>query len=124
MECAKGVYEHQSYTAVIYRNYFFIHGNIEAKDLILNNAPTQVYFSPNGGTTSAIVHELGKATTDVFVQAYSFTAKEIAKALLNAHKRGLKVEVILDESNRSKQYSVAASPLMPVSLSTMILYML
>jgi phosphatidylserine/phosphatidylglycerophosphate/cardiolipin synthase-like enzyme len=41
------------------------------------------------------------------VQAYSFTSAPIAKALLNAHKRGVKVEVILDKSQRSQKYSSA-----------------
>ncbi len=41
------------------------------------------------------------------VQAYSFTSVPITKALLNAHKRGVKVEVILDKSQRTEQYSSA-----------------
>jgi phosphatidylserine/phosphatidylglycerophosphate/cardiolipin synthase-like enzyme len=40
-------------------------------------------------------------------QAYSFTSYRIAKALLDAHKRGVKVEVILDKSQRTDQYSSA-----------------
>jgi len=43
----------------------------------------------------------------VLVQAYSFTSAPIAKALLNAHKRGIKVEVILDKSQRTQKYSSA-----------------
>jgi len=43
----------------------------------------------------------------VLVQAYSFTFAPIAKALLNAHKRGIKVEVILDKSQRTQKYSSA-----------------
>ncbi len=39
------------------------------------------------------------------VQAYSLTSKDIAKALVDAHKRGVKTEIILDKSNRSKKYS-------------------
>jgi len=76
-----------------------------AKDLTLINAPTQVYFSPNGGCTKAIVEALDKAKTQILVQAYSFTSKDISKALVNAHKRGVYVEIILDKSNRSKKYS-------------------
>ena len=54
----------------------------------------EVYFSPNGGCTDAIVRELDKAQSTVLVQAYSFTSYKIAKGLLDAHKRGIKVEVI------------------------------
>lgn len=76
-----------------------------ATDLTLNNTPAQVYFSPNGGCTDAIVTEIGRAKQEILVQAYSFTSKDIAKALVDAHKRGVKTEIILDRSNRSKKYS-------------------
>ncbi len=79
----------------------------QAKDLDLINAPTQVYFSPNGGCTEAIVEALGKAKAQILVQAYSFTSKVIAKALVDAHKRGVYTEIILDKSNRSRKYSAA-----------------
>jgi phosphatidylserine/phosphatidylglycerophosphate/cardiolipin synthase-like enzyme len=66
-----------------------------------------VYFSPNGGCTQAIIRELDKAKSSVLVQAYSFTSAPIAKALLSAHKRGVKVQVILDKSQRTEKYSSA-----------------
>jgi phosphatidylserine/phosphatidylglycerophosphate/cardiolipin synthase-like enzyme len=65
------------------------------RELILNNAPTQVYFSPNGGCTQAIVKEITGAKSEILVQAYSFTSAPIAKALVSAHKRGVKVEAML-----------------------------
>jgi phosphatidylserine/phosphatidylglycerophosphate/cardiolipin synthase-like enzyme len=67
----------------------------------------EVYFSPKGGCTDAIVRELNKAKTTILIQAYSFTSTPIAKALLGAHKRGVKVEVILDKSQRNDKYSSA-----------------
>jgi len=66
-----------------------------------------VYFSPRGGATEAIVSELSKAQKSIQVQAYSFTSAPIAKALLDAHKRGVKVEVILDKSQKTAKYSSA-----------------
>jgi len=65
----------------------------------------KVYFSPNGGCTEAIVAELDAATKSVDVQAYSFTSAPIAEAVVNAKKRGLKVRVILDKSQRTERYS-------------------
>jgi phosphatidylserine/phosphatidylglycerophosphate/cardiolipin synthase-like enzyme len=67
----------------------------------------EVYFSPDGGCTDAIVRELDKAQGTVLVQAYSFTSYKIAKALLDAHKKGVKMEIILDKSQKSDQYSSA-----------------
>jgi phosphatidylserine/phosphatidylglycerophosphate/cardiolipin synthase-like enzyme len=67
----------------------------------------QVYFSPKGGATDAAVNALDQATNSVLVQAYSFTSAPIAKALVEAHRRGLKVQVILDRSQRTEKYSEA-----------------
>jgi phosphatidylserine/phosphatidylglycerophosphate/cardiolipin synthase-like enzyme len=69
--------------------------------------PVQVYFSPKGGCTEAVVRELNAARSSVLVQAYSFTSAPIAKVLLEAHKRGATVEVILDKSQRTEKYSEA-----------------
>ena len=67
----------------------------------------KVYFSPHGGATAAIVDEIGSAKSEILVQAYSFTSKEISKALLDAHQRGVHIEIILDKSNLSAQYNAA-----------------
>ena len=67
----------------------------------------QVYFSPRGGATDAVVNALDHATNAVLVQAYSFTSAPIAQALVNAHRRGIKVQVILDHSQRTEKYSEA-----------------
>jgi phosphatidylserine/phosphatidylglycerophosphate/cardiolipin synthase-like enzyme len=67
----------------------------------------EVYFSPKGECTHAIIRELNKAEDTILVQAYSFTSAPIAKALLDAHRRGVKVGVILDKSQRTQSYSSA-----------------
>jgi len=68
---------------------------------------TEVYFSPNGGVTQAIINEIAGAKLEILVQAYSFTSTPIAKALVDAHKRGVKVEAILDKSQRKDSYTEA-----------------
>ena len=79
----------------------------QATDLTLNNTTTQVYFSPKGGCTEAIISQIDKAKSEILVQAYSFTSAPIAKALLNVYKRGIKVEAILDKSQRKEKYTSA-----------------
>ena len=79
----------------------------QSAEIILNNTPVQIYFSPRGGCTEAIVGEINKAKKEILVQAYSFTSKPIAKALVEAHKRGVKTEIILDKSQRREKYSAA-----------------
>jgi phosphatidylserine/phosphatidylglycerophosphate/cardiolipin synthase-like enzyme len=66
-----------------------------------------VRFSPRGGCTEAVVAALKDAKSTVLVQAYSFTSAPIAAALVDAHKRGVKIEVVLDKSQRTEKYSSA-----------------
>lgn len=66
-----------------------------------------VYFSPNGGCTEAIIHEITQAQNTIDVLAYSFTAAPIAKALLRARDRGVTVRIVLDKSQRTATYSSA-----------------
>jgi phosphatidylserine/phosphatidylglycerophosphate/cardiolipin synthase-like enzyme len=66
-----------------------------------------VCFTPGENCTGTIVQALGGAKHTVHAQAYSFTSAPIAKALLDAHKRGVQVQVILDKSQRSDKYSSA-----------------
>lgn len=67
----------------------------------------EAFFSPRGGATEAIVREIRGARQEVLMQAYSFTSTPIAKALLDAHKRGVKVVAVLDKSQRTAKYTGA-----------------
>lgn len=82
-------------------------GLARAQDLVLNQVPAQVYFSPKGGTQEALVRAIQEARESIYVQAYSFTSAPIAKALVDAHKRGVAVEAVLDKSQRTERYSGA-----------------
>jgi phosphatidylserine/phosphatidylglycerophosphate/cardiolipin synthase-like enzyme len=62
-------------------------------------------YSPKGGCTEAVVAELKKARKEILVQAYSFTSKEIAQELVNAKKRRVRVEILLDKSNELETYT-------------------
>ena len=68
---------------------------------------TKVCFSPKGGCTENIVDQINAAKSEILVQAHSFTSASIAKALLHAYKRGVKVEAILDKSQRKEKYTSA-----------------
>ncbi len=77
-------------------------------DKIIPNQNTneiEVFFSPNGGCTDAIIKELAKAKTSIRIQAYSFTSAPIAKAVVDANKRGIDTKVILDQSQLTERYS-------------------
>ena len=83
-----------------------VHQPVHSQPLLAQ--PTiEVHFSPHGGCTDAVVKELNAAKKTILVQAYSFTSAPIAKALVDAHKRGVDVRVILDKSQRREKYSSA-----------------
>jgi phosphatidylserine/phosphatidylglycerophosphate/cardiolipin synthase-like enzyme len=73
----------------------------------ISEAKINIFFSPRGGCTEKIVKELNGAKKSVYVQAYSFTSAPIAEALVNAKKRKVHVEIILDKSQRTERYSSA-----------------
>jgi phosphatidylserine/phosphatidylglycerophosphate/cardiolipin synthase-like enzyme len=54
-----------------------------------------------------VVREVEAAQQQILVQAYSFTSAPIAKALRDAHQRGVTVLAVLDKSNQTDKYSAA-----------------
>jgi len=67
----------------------------------------EVYFSPPAGCTTAITNELDKAKRTILIQASEFNSSVIAKAIIQAHTRGVTVQVIFDKSHRTKKHSSA-----------------
>jgi phosphatidylserine/phosphatidylglycerophosphate/cardiolipin synthase-like enzyme len=63
------------------------------------------HFSPKGGCQAAVVQELKKARHEILVLAYSFTSEAITSALIDAKKRGVHVDIVLDKSNEVERYS-------------------
>jgi phosphatidylserine/phosphatidylglycerophosphate/cardiolipin synthase-like enzyme len=76
-----------------------------AADLVLDHAAVQVFFSPHGGCTDAVVAEIAGARRSILVQAYAFTSMPIAAALKTAHDHGVDVRVIFDKSQTRDQHS-------------------
>jgi phosphatidylserine/phosphatidylglycerophosphate/cardiolipin synthase-like enzyme len=66
-----------------------------------------VGFSPDGGAEKLVVHTINGAQSELLVAAYTFTSKPIASALIEAQRRGINVQVVLDQSQLGGQYSAA-----------------
>lgn len=65
-------------------------------------------FTPDGASCQTLLVEaIERTRRSLLVQAYSFTNKAIAKALLDARKRGVDVRVIVDKSQISERYTSA-----------------
>lgn len=58
----------------------------------------EVYFSPRGGATQAIVNHVSKAQSEIQILAFYFTSKPVAAAVEAARKRGVNVRAVLDRS--------------------------
>lgn len=56
----------------------------------------QCFFSPDGGCSRAITAEIAAAKHSIQLQGFTFTSPQIAAALIEAHRRGVDVQVLLD----------------------------
>src|SRR3989304_3681812 len=69
---------------------------------ILSAAPlaaemgVQACFSPPGKCSSLIIREIQQAKKELLVAVYAFTSDELATAVVQAKKRGLAVQVVID----------------------------
>lgn len=63
-------------------------------------------FTPGQDCTHQITDNISKADHSILVQAYHFTSKDIADALIEAKNKGVAVKVILDKSQRKQKYSL------------------
>ena len=66
-----------------------------------------VCFTPGDNCADRIVSTIGAARQEVLVQAYSFTSPPIAQALEAANQRGVRVRIVVDDSQLTERYSQA-----------------
>jgi phosphatidylserine/phosphatidylglycerophosphate/cardiolipin synthase-like enzyme len=62
----------------------------------------QACFSPQGKCSTHIVREIQNARRELLVAVYAFTSDDLASALVQARKRGLMVQVIIDREFDSR----------------------
>ncbi len=62
----------------------------------------EVLFTPWDDAEGAIVRNLGEAQRSIHVQAFLLTSRSIARALQQAHQRGIRVEVLADREMLKK----------------------
>lgn len=77
----------------------------ELKPVHINTTNITTCFTPPAGCGHIIANVISEAKSSIYVQAYGFTSGEITQALINAYKKGIKVNILLDRSNTSAKYS-------------------
>lgn len=65
----------------------------------------QVWFTPQDPCMDLIVAKILSAKALILVQAYVITAKQIADALIQAHKNGVKVQLLIDKDAQTTKGS-------------------
>ena len=86
-------------------DYFKPQVTREVNPVLIGRGEVATCFTPPSGCGTVIANLISKAEESIYVQAYGFTSGEIAKALINASNRGVKVRVLLDKSNIGAKYS-------------------
>jgi phosphatidylserine/phosphatidylglycerophosphate/cardiolipin synthase-like enzyme len=71
-------------------------GQTPYPELTIGKIRIETYFSPIDETIPAIVRLINSAEKDIDLMCFVFSSREICEALLAAHKRGVKVRVLLD----------------------------
>jgi phosphatidylserine/phosphatidylglycerophosphate/cardiolipin synthase-like enzyme len=56
----------------------------------------QTCFSPQGKCSVHIIQEIDKAQKELLIAVYAFTSDDLARAVVQAKKRGVSVQIILD----------------------------
>ncbi|MGE5819936.1 MAG: phospholipase D-like domain-containing protein [Deltaproteobacteria bacterium] len=62
----------------------------------LGEMVVQACFSPVGKCSAYIIRELEQAKKEILVAVYAFTSDELANAMVQARKRGVSVQVVID----------------------------
>lgn len=59
----------------------------------------EIAFSPDGGAQDLVLKVIHSSRSSIQVMAYSFTSPSVTKALIQAKKRGVKVELLVDHKH-------------------------
>ena len=80
--------------------------NSQSPIITSSNCEISVCFSPSQRCTSRIVNLIDKSKKEIDVAMFSFTSRKIARALIRAKRRGVKVRVIIDEGTARASHCV------------------
>lgn len=76
-----------------------------AHSLLPASGMIEVAFSPWDDAEGVIIKTLQQARQAIYVQAYIFTSQPLAQALIAAHQRGVKVEMLTDQKMLQKTWN-------------------
>ena len=74
------------------------------ENIKVGNNTVSVYFSPANKTSKIYISEIQNAKNYIYVPAFYLTHKIIIDELIQAHKRGVDVKIIVDETSTQGKY--------------------
>jgi phosphatidylserine/phosphatidylglycerophosphate/cardiolipin synthase-like enzyme len=83
----------------------------EPGDVVVSTGTIEYAFTPGNDAAGLIVRTIDGANSQVLVQAFSFTHRAIADALIRAHRRGLDVQIVADRDQTDSFESSAIQAL-------------
>jgi phosphatidylserine/phosphatidylglycerophosphate/cardiolipin synthase-like enzyme len=92
----------------------------ESPRVIPATGTVEFAFTPGDDAAGLIVRTIDAARSQVLVQTFSFTHREIADALVRAHHRGLDVQVIADRDQTEQIASSAMQLLVGAGLPVFV----
>jgi phosphatidylserine/phosphatidylglycerophosphate/cardiolipin synthase-like enzyme len=70
----------------------------DAQDLLCDGCVKRVLFSPDDDIQKILLRLIDAEKESLRLTAYSFTDGDVAQALIRAHQRGVKIEIVADPS--------------------------
>jgi len=67
-----------------------------------------VAFSPEGGAEALVLKVIGSAKQNIRLAGYSFTSPAVVKGLMDARRRGVDVQVLIDDKGNRGKANLAA----------------
>jgi phosphatidylserine/phosphatidylglycerophosphate/cardiolipin synthase-like enzyme len=67
-------------------------------NVTISGTPVEIYFSPDDGVAQHLLDLVDSAQQNICFLAFSFTSDELADALLAAHKDGVQIAGVFEES--------------------------
>jgi phosphatidylserine/phosphatidylglycerophosphate/cardiolipin synthase-like enzyme len=93
---------------------------LETSKVIAATGTIEYAFAPADDAAGLIVRTIDAARSQVLVQAFSFTHRDIADALIRAARRGLEVQVIADREQSDSMESAAMQSLVQAGLAVFL----
>lgn len=70
----------------------------------ISDSEIDLWETPSRDLLKKLVREIDEAKSEVFVEVYIFTERDLRDALIRAHKRGVKVQILLENNPYKAPY--------------------